>query len=91
MTKETAELILDAYKEIDDQEEGNICIHPTYSGRGMYGRTTHAVSGNRGMIMRAVVRAAYKLGYDRVDIETGFEEDIKDLRWDQLGRDEICY
>lgn len=86
MTKDTATAICNAA----DGLALDIAHRKDYSGRGMFGGTTQAVSGNRGDIMLAIVHAAYGLGEDGID-GTEFFDDMKNLRWDNLGRDEICY
>ena len=88
MTKETAETIEHCAGSLGLADD--ITIHVAYSGRGMYGKTTFAVSGNRGDIFRCVASAGYYLGAQGKNA-TVFIEEIGNMRWDQLGRGDICY
>jgi hypothetical protein len=69
MTQDNAHAIIEAASEELD-------FHDDYSGRGMFGRQTYAVSGDRDVIIKGMFGA-------------GFDPD--DFRWDQLGLGAIAY
>lgn len=80
MTRETADLIAEQSVEVE--------IRPGYSGRGMYGETTFAVTGDAGDVQDAILYAAYAAG--QRDNE-GIMDDLKRLRRDQLGMGIVVY
>lgn len=85
MTKEQAEFIDQAMDYAGEECQ----IHPDYSGRGMNGRTTYAVSfSSFGLLFHCV------LSFVKENLETLEENQIPDfgsLRQDNLGRDTIIY
>ncbi len=102
MKAEHAKAIVEAANDMGVE----VTLYEGYSGRSMYGRTTHGVVGDHSDIMRCIAAAAYKLGYDegaetdsdvcdeeestRIDGED-FVDNIGRLRLDSMGRQDIVY
>jgi len=59
---------------------------PSYSGRGMYGNKTVALSGDFGIedVKKLIMRY-------RVEISSHAELAANDLRWDQFGLGNVVY
>jgi hypothetical protein len=82
MKQETAELL--------GNEGGE--VRADYSGRCMYGETTHAVTfESTGDYERALVRSAYELGVRGSDDVEGVLSDLDNLRSDQMGLGIVVY
>lgn len=85
MKLETAQKIVEAAG--DDYEEGEgVSLYEDYSGRGMYGKMTAAVTGDLSAIIAAIAMAAYEAGCD----EEG-PLDLGRVRVDDLGRGVVVY
>ena len=85
--------IMHALSDVAD----NLCIeltkHNDYSGRGMYGRTTCAVScEGYGELLRCVAQLAYEAASEE-DGETyaTLRRDLERLHFDSLGMGIIAY
>jgi hypothetical protein len=95
MKKETAELLVEAAQD----QNINATLRRDYSGRGMFGKTTHAVELPRLDQLAAVAAcAAVDLvrRIDESDAPEGFTmrdfvEDLRRLRTDNMGLDYIVY
>jgi hypothetical protein len=85
MKIETAKQIVEAAQVIG----ADVTLREGYSGRGMYGRTTAGIVGDRTSIIKATAYAAYATGAAGHDVD-GFIDDL-DFSWDSMGRDEIAY
>ncbi len=87
MKLETAEAI----KRAADVIGVEVKVHPDYSGRGMFGKSTVALSGDKSDLLKCTVYAAYLIGVDQNG--DGIDEFMDDLnwRWDSLGYDAIGY
>jgi hypothetical protein len=67
-----------------------------YSGRGMFGKTTAAVTGEQGHVVHAIACAAVEMAHsssgsadeDRID---DFLRAVGRLSWDEMGHDVIAY
>lgn len=88
---------LEAAKEIVDCSDGNCELYENYSGRGMYGKSTTAVTfDNLGeFICSAVIAGKYiamagEDGNPELEHEE-FCEELRTLRFDQLGKGQIAY
>jgi hypothetical protein len=88
MKLETAKRIEQA---ADESGFDGVVARGDYSGRGMYGSTTAAVTGSQQAIVAAIAVAAYHLGQEGPDDAEDFLEDVGRLRWDSMGRDAIAY
>ena len=91
-TNAIAKLVKEIATQMDG-EDGNITFQNAYSGRGMYGNTCVAVSGDLGDCMK-VIGEVIKLLHedDRDDID--FDEAVDllmDFQRDQLGRGVVIY
>ena len=82
MRQETAELLANEGGE----------VRTAYSGRCMYGETTHAVTfESTGDYERALVRSAYELGVRGSEDVEGVLSDLDNLRSDQMGLGIVVY
>lgn len=64
-------------------------LRPGYSGRGMFGASTFAVVyPNQGVLMEAVAHAA--LDANRA-VAGAFAEEVRGLRFDNMGLDYVAY
>lgn len=82
MREDTANLLADEGGELRD----------AYSGRAMYGETTHAVTfDSKGDFEKALVRAGYELGRQGSDDVEGVLSDLDGLRTDSMGLGIIAY
>ncbi len=93
MKLEIAKAIIEAAQYLEIEGVG---IHESYSGRGMYGKSTTAISvDNKGDINRLIVYVGYKFGggdikgLDDVEIEDFVKE--FDFRQDSYGHGIIVY
>lgn len=90
MKAETAQLLT---QMADDNGNIECAFRESYSGRGMYGKTTSAIVVNR--IPVAIYLAALAVDYletaGREDEIDAFLRDIKDLGWDSMGTYVIIY
>lgn len=80
----TAKLLRNAAKALNV----NASINRNYSGRGMYGRTTIAISlDDSGDMMKLIAKAANKLGGNELD------EFLNDLEFatDNMGKGIVYY
>lgn len=70
----------------------DIDVDKKYSGRGMYGDTTYAVTVN-GIASLAAIIAVASRNFDDVGKFTieDFVEDMQNLRSDSMGRDYVYY
>lgn len=69
-------------------------VDGTYSGRGMFGRTTVAVVGEKATILKASVYAAYEIGLSSGEEGAlNIDDFIEDMnwRWDNLGYQDLAY
>jgi hypothetical protein len=73
MKLETAQAIVQAAESNDLQ----VSLYPSYSGRGMFGKTTAAVVGSRVDITEAIFYAS--------------KEELPSLQWDNMGLDMVAY
>lgn len=82
MREEIAERLGDEGGEVRDD----------YSGRGMNGKTTHAVTFDSAWdYERALVRAAYELGVRGSDDVEGVLSGLDSLRTDNMGLGIVVY
>jgi hypothetical protein len=85
MTEKQAEFIREAC-----ECAGLECaVHNDYSGRGMFGKTTHAASVPNLLGLLGAVVDLLKLCGDRADLDEAPR--LNGLHWDELGRDVIVY
>lgn len=85
MKQETAKALVDAARDLDLE----VGLLPTYSGRGMRGRTTAAVSAdNVPILVAAVAQAATKLEGDQAE---DFVEEMLGLATDNMGLGLVAY
>ena len=82
MKQETCSLLIEAASEIGAELEERT----DYSGRCMYGSSTHAVIGSHSALIRAVAQAAYALGEKCATDMEGKFDDIRDTFLDDIGR-----
>ena len=87
MKLETAEAIRDAANQLGYQ----VRVHESYSGRGMFGKTTVALSGDKSELLRATVYAGYRFGLNKFGDQMDEFMDDLDWRWDNLGHDDLAY
>lgn len=89
MTERTMKAILAVAESRGFEMEG----HDNYSGRGMYGQTTCAVSyADEGELLVCVAQAAFRYGGARDSAAfCELTRDLEGLRHDQLGRGMIAY
>ena len=74
----------------ESDEDGE--VREDYSGRCMYGETTHAVVfDSKGDYERALVRASYELGVRGSDDVEGVLSDLDNLRTDSMGLGIVVY
>ena len=91
MRKETAELL------VGNEEAGIGRVMEGYSGRGMMGRKTTAVTFESHRELRAaLLNAAFTLGADVMsgddeELAENVMEELKDLGQDSLGRGLVVY
>ncbi len=94
MTERTMRLLIEARG--DDFCEGEeLTPHADYSGRGMMGRTTCALSfAQTWILLEAIAHVGFQIGEDD-DREAGewaeFLCDVRGMRFDSLGRGTIAY
>jgi hypothetical protein len=82
MRQEVAELLSEDMGEIRDD----------YSGRGMYGKSTHAVVyDSRGDFESALINAAFEVGARGSDNVEGILGELKNLGTDSMGMGIIVY
>jgi hypothetical protein len=82
MRQEVAELLTEDMGEIREE----------YSGRGMYGKTTHAVVyDSRGDYERALIYAAYEVGNRGNDDVEGILGELSNLGSDSMGMGIVVY
>jgi hypothetical protein len=82
MRKEVAELLSEDMGEIRDD----------YSGRCMYGKSTHAVVfDGRGDYERALIYAAYEVGNRGDDDVEGILRELTNLATDSMGMGIVVY
>lgn len=67
----------------------DVRLYESYSGRGMFGRQTAGLVGSQSDILKAVAMTAYNIGQEGESIDE-FMSDL-DLSWDSMGRDSIAY
>lgn len=82
MRQEVAELLTEDMGEIRED----------YSGRCMYGKTTHAVVyDSRGDYERALIYAAYEVGARGNDDVEGILGELQNLATDSMGMGIVVY
>jgi hypothetical protein len=82
MRQEVAELLSEDMGEIRD----------AYSGRGMYGKSTHAVVyDSRGDFESALINAAFEVGSRGSDNVEGILGELKNLGTDSMGMGIVVY
>ncbi len=82
MRQEVAELLSEDMGEIRDD----------YSGRGMFGKTTHAVVyDSRGDFESALINAAYEVGARGNDNVEGILGELRNIGTDSMGMGIIVY
>ena len=62
-----------------------------YSGRGMFGETTSAVTGTIGNFAYAVGRAAQQLSDDLPEVQEQLMSAVQSVRTDSMGREVVFY
>ena len=87
MRQETANLIVKFSDELDFEVE----LRSDYSGRSMYGRTTHAIVTDNQPNFIAAVAAAYSELEPGSEEASDFVEDCKTFRFDQMGKGIVVY
>lgn len=89
MEKRSMELLVEAGKDLGLEINGR----EAYSGRGMYGRTTAAVTAeNASEVMAAIAQATRGLAQLEKDEEIDeFIEDLRGLRADSMGLGVVLY
>lgn len=90
MKEYVAKAIVEAVSEFTDTK---ITLYENYSGRGMYGKTTHAVVvKDWGVWSRAVAEAAARFATESGTTDyTEFTHEVGRIRWDDFARDIIVY
>jgi hypothetical protein len=92
MNKEIAEMLIDYGNDLS--------LHENYSGRGMYGKTTTAITGDSmNDLMAAIGELFFEMVLDAKDMGEDYDttgaKDLKDvllnLQQDSLGRGYIFY
>jgi len=79
----------DALKEAADSMGIELQVRDDYSGRGMYGKTTHAVVGELNTIFQCIAFAASDIvDEDNLD---DFTWEMGKLRRDSMGFDIVIY
>lgn len=78
------------------ESEGAEDIRDDYSGRGMYGKTTHAVVfADWSDVLKAITQVAYELGSGDLmfteDEKKTVLADLRKTRYDSMGRSIIIY
>ncbi len=87
MLPETAKASVDAAEEMGIEAS----LRETYSGRGMYGKSTVAVViGGQSNLLQAVALAAVRLCQELDDNPDDFLEDLA-FRYDNMGHDIVVY
>ncbi len=90
MKEESARAIIHAAENEAIGVEGDFRIRRDYSGRGMNGSTTWAVvARDMADFVGAVTSAAFELRPDKDSCD--FVEDMRDLRFDNMGRGIVAY
>ena len=85
MRKETAIAIHEAAEE----EGFDVGIRDDYSGRGMMGKSTYAITiGTHSELLTAVAAVGVQLEWGTTESEN-FIEDCKSFRFDSMGRDSM--
>lgn len=94
MNLQHAALIAEAAEELGLQ----VSVRQSYSGRGMYGRTTAAVVGSIPDILQAAVQAGVSLARDSYDggepkdtFAEEFVQAVGGLSFDSMGRETVAY
>lgn len=89
MQIETAQRLVDAADDLGFE----IRIREEYSGRGMFGGSTTAVVAESSwqVIQAAAHAVAFRNPESEADLIEEFVEDLRELRRDSLGHDEVWY
>lgn len=88
MKHETAELLANASLH---RSTGEIHVFEDYSGRGMFGKRTTAVTyPSMKSLMVAIAAAAIAIGDDQ-DEQAGFLADLEHLQTDSMGQGYVAY
>jgi hypothetical protein len=67
----------------DAADDSLMTVHPSYSGRGMYGETCYGVSGS----VHGLVAFILYIAAD----DPEFANELINVSWDDLGMDKIYY
>lgn len=90
MQQNTVELIASSAEALGVE----IRVEDDYSGRGMYGKTTHAVVySSLGDLLACCADAAMTATAEgeHEEVVAAFIRDLKQIRTDNMGRDMIAY
>jgi hypothetical protein len=92
MTERTMRLLLDAAARLGYEDE--VSGDAGYSGRGMFGRTTCAVTcPDHRALLACAVEAAFRLadGGATPNERDDFRREVAALRFDDMGRGTVAY
>ncbi len=87
VTHKIAKRLVDHSSQYDCHGLSPLSLHPTYSGRWMFGHPTAAVSGN----LQTLLVAVAELVREDPDEADEIIRAMRDLKMDSLGLDTIFY